>query len=158
MKARMLSLHPSTLEQPADRAAAADAARLREEWTRHLAQYEWDHYCTLTSEPTVADRLRREFVNGFVRRLARATQGPVPWFYTLERGAAGTAHMHALIAGTHRLTLEQVQRAWRLGFAQVRRYDPARGAAYYLTKRLDTAAADYDVSSRLPRLSTRNAA
>lgn len=120
---------------------------------------------TLTTRLAMTpDQLRREFVSGYVRRLARMAQGPVPWFYIVERGA-GMPHLHALLGGAEDLSLEEVRRAWRLGFTDAERYDHRRGAAFYLTKELaapgssDAAprADDYDLSRRLPPLVRRAA-
>lgn len=145
---------------------AGDGGALRRAWADHLTRYQWSHFVTLTTRLTMTpDQLRREFVSGYVRRLARVAQGPVPWFYVVERGA-GMPHLHALLGGTEDLSLEEVRRAWRLGFTDAERYDAGRGAAYYLTKELvdqglpgeALRADDYDVSRRLPAVVRRAAA
>lgn len=121
-----------------------------------MSQYHWSHFATLTTRcPTSAARLRQEFEHGYVRRLARMAQGPVPWFCVVEHGSTGAAHVHALLARTEPLAIEQLRGAWKLGFTHVEAYDWRRGAAFYLTKELDAgdgAASDrepeYDVSHR----------
>lgn len=150
MRTRPLTFPTALSESSTEQLEASNAARLRQEWTTHLERFDWHHYCTLTAQPTAPDKLRREFMEGFIRRLARCTQEPISWFYTLERGAGGTAHMHALLSGTLRLTTLRVQRAWDFGFAHVRVYDPSRGAAHYLTKDVVFEHGDYDVSRRMP--------
>ena len=144
---------------------AGEGRALRQAWADHLTRYEWSHFVTLTSRLSMTpDHLRREFVSGYVRRLARMAQGPVPWFYVVER-SAGMPHLHALLARTDDLSLEEIRRAWKLGFTDAERYDARRGAAYYLTKEMVDAetgaspgADDYDLSRRLPPRARRAAA
>ena len=143
---------------PEGNAAGTARGRLRRAWTEHLGQYEWSHFATLTTRfPMTAVQLRREFEYGYVRRLARIAQGAVPWFCVVEHGATGTAHVHALLACTETLGIEQMRAAWRLGFTHVEAYDWRRGAAFYLTKELEAGDGDasahepeYDVSRRQP--------
>ena len=139
-------------------ASERESTAIREAWARHLEQFEWTHFGTLTTRlPHSPTELRREFERGYVRRLARAAQGPVPWFYIVERGTAGLAHVHALLANTGTLRLDQLRRAWLLGHTHVVAYDAARDAAFYLTKQMVPSvganhdAAEYDISRRLPR-------
>ena len=144
----------------------AEGGTLRRAWADHLTRYEWSHFVTLTTRLAMTpEQLRREFVSSFVRRLARMAQGPVPWFYVVER-SAGMPHLHALLAGADDLSLEDVRRAWKHGFTDAERYDSKRGAAYYLTKEMarpgstdaSPRADDYDVSRRLPPIVRRAAA
>lgn len=144
----------------------AEAGTLRQAWAYYLTRYEWSHFVTLTTRlATTPEQLRREFVSGYVRRLARIAQGPVPWFYVVER-SAGMPHLHALLAGAGDLPLEEVRRAWKHGFTDAERYDSRRGAAFYLTKEMtgrgsidaSPRADDYDVSRRLPPIVRRAAA
>jgi hypothetical protein len=94
-----------------------------------------------------------------VRRLERVAQRRLDWFLVVER-SAGFAHVHALISGADDLALNRLQRAWKLGFTRVERYDPQRGAAFYLTKGFDDSGRpesgrtdDYDLSRCLRRVS-----
>lgn len=148
-----------------DGAGESEARRLRRDWAEHLAGFEWAHFATLTTRlPATPLQLRDEFERGYVRRLARMAQGPVPWFHVIERGAAGIAHVHVLLAGTEALRLDQLRWAWKLGMTDVERYDAGRGAAYYLTKSIPSVAevdpepAEYDVSRRMPPRCARPAA
>src|SRR3954468_4741713 len=76
--------------------------RVRAEWDSFLQSARWSHFATLTTSELVSvDRLRREFVDGFVRRLARPAQRPLAWFYAMEPSADGERHhIHALLAHT----------------------------------------------------------
>ena len=128
--------------------------RQRIAWAEFLQQADWSHFATLTtSEPVSVDRLRREFVAGFVRRLARPAQRPLAWFYAMEPSADGQRHhVHALLAHTESLNVAQLGRAWKLGNTRILVYDPRRGAAGYVSKHLAANPELYDVSRRhLPR-------
>jgi len=127
---------------------------MRAEWASFLRSVRWSHFVTLTvSEPVSVDRLRREFVAGFVRRLAQVAQRRLGWFYVIEPGAdAQRHHVHALLAHTEPLRIPQLQRAWKLGITDISAYDPQRGAAGYVSKYLAGNPDHYDVSRHpLPR-------
>jgi hypothetical protein len=134
---------------------AADA------WGQHLHQYDWSHFVTLTPRfpDYSAERLVRGFRDGFIRRLAHVIQGPIPWFYALERSPAGVFHLHALLARAERASIAQVRAAWQLGFTDAGIYDPPRRGAWYVTKTLGLPPAGFerwDASSRLPRKRRRD--
>lgn len=128
--------------------------RIRAEWDSWLQSARWSHFVTLTTSELVSvDRLRREFVHGFVRRLAKAPQRPLAWFYVIEPHADGQRyHVHALLAHTDSLRVAQLERAWKLGISSIAVHDPQRGAADYVSKYLAANPDHYDVSRRpLPR-------
>jgi len=129
--------------------------RVRAEWDYFLRSVRWSHVATLTTRELVSvDHLRREFVHGFVRRVARLAQCPLAWFYVIEPHADGQRHhVHALLAHTESLKIAQLERAWKLGITRIEVYDPRRGAAGYVSKHLTGNAVHYDVSRRpLPRV------
>ena len=98
-------------------------------------------------------KITREFVNRFIRNVAWAAQGPVPWLYVIERSQAGVYHIHALLAGTRALSIEQVRHSWKLGVSQVARYSQLGGAPWYLAKTLgqsDEHWEHFDLSRRMP--------
>jgi len=128
--------------------------RVRGEWDSFLRSVDWSHFATLTTGELVSvDRLKREFVDGFVRRLARPVQRPLAWFYAIEPHADRQRyHIHALLAHTESLQTAQLERAWKLGNTHIVVYDPLRGAAGYVSKSLGGNAVHYDLSRRsLPR-------
>ena len=122
-----------------------------------LAGYNWNHWQTLTPRwiNCSPDALWRGF-RRYVRNLERAAQQRVCWVATVERSPAGIFHVHALTAGTGRLTDDYLARRWKLGRADVERFDPKRGGAWYTVKLYAATAADdewlaYDLSRHLPR-------
>jgi hypothetical protein len=64
--------------------------------------------------------------------------------------ASGWPHVHAFVAGTERLSVPQLQHAWRHGFTDVAVYDPALGAPYYITKQVTGPCEHYGIWGRLP--------
>ena len=126
--------------------------RIQAEWGDYLSQFDWGHFCTLTSPARSSAMLQREFVQCFIRLLTRQGQQRVKWVYVIEHGADGLAHIHALLSGAERMTVDRVAKAWRLGWAQVRIYNAAAAAAYYVSKSMGTGDAQYDISPRMPQL------
>ncbi len=145
------------------------ARSLAAAWGEYLQPYPWDHWVTLTFAPPRpphlgggvrlgparpgADRpgpppdyAHREFAR-WVHRLEDCSEEPVWWFRGDELGERlGRLHLHALLGGTGGLLDETLGRQWRAGFSVVKPYDPALGAAHYLTKYATKGLADYDVS------------
>lgn len=125
-------------------------ATLPTAWGEHLAAFDWTHVATLTTtHPTPATHLTWLFAR-FVRHLEQVTQEPIPWFRTLE-GSERDCHLHALLAGTQRLTNRQIECRWTHGHTRITRYDPSREAASYVSKALASMPDHYDVSRRPPR-------
>ena len=128
--------------------------RIRAECASFLQSVRWSHFATLTTRELVSvDRIKREVVHGFARRVARAAQRPLAWFYAIEPHADGERyHVHALLAHTEVLEIGQLERAWKLGNTRIVVYDPQRGAADYVSKHLAYNPDLYDLSRRpLPR-------
>lgn len=126
-------------------------------WGDYLNSFRWAHFATLTPKfpDTAAEELELHFHNQFIRKLARATQRPVPWFYVMERSGAGVLHMHALVANTELLAVTEVRRHWTLGVTQIKPYFSGGAAAWYMAKTLHLASDGWerwDISSRLPSL------
>ena len=139
--------------------APSDAREARQAWAIYLAAHEWAHTVTLTAaRPTSCDRLVREFVDVFVRNLARMAQRRVCWFYAGERHASDAPHLHGLLSGTEGLSPRDVERRWRLGRAQAARYEHDRGGTAYVTKALGEELEQYDVSPRRPPVRSARAA
>lgn len=125
--------------------------RSRDAYALFLRSIDWNHFATFTAATRFDDRLERALLQT-IRRLERVAQGPVHVFWVREVGSLGTPHIHALLKGTERVPLARIVGAWQLGRADVRAYDPAGGAAYYLTKSLLDADARWDLSTKLQAL------
>ena len=131
-----------------------DTPNLHRHWGTFLQTVRWAHFVTLTTTDIVSvDRLRRDFVNRYIRRLGRDAQRGVGWFYAIEHHADGErAHVHALITNTETLTIAGLERSWILGNCRALIYDPRRGASHYVSKHLGRNPELYDLSRRhLPR-------
>ena len=125
--------------------------RIRAEYDSWLKLARWSHFVTLTTRELVSvNRIKREFEHGFVRRVAKAAQCPLAWFYAIEPHADGHRHhVHALVANTESLRVVRLEHAWKLGISRIAVYDPQRGAAHYVSKYLAANPDLYDVSRRL---------
>lgn len=98
--------------------------------------------------------LNAKLVDGWLRRCARNAQEKLACFYSIERSAKDVLHIHALIAGTGRLTISQLQGDWTTGHGRITRYNPYRGAAWYVAKDVWDDSAWWDISRFLPPLRT----
>ncbi len=138
-------------------------------WSEYLTRYHWDHWVTLTFAPhpprdlwslvpvgparlgpdrpgPPPDYAHRQF-QSWVGRVEGCGGESVWWFRGDELGERlGRLHLHALVGGTGGLLEASLRREWRAGFSFVKRYDPALGAAHYITKYATKGLADYDVS------------
>ena len=117
-------------------AMQTEAQKYRQGWVDHLTQYAWSHSIDLTTRFSYSpEAIYREFER-FLRRLSRATQGPIRAFLALELTTTGHLHAHALLGWTEALKTAQIQRAWRSGFSRPRitAFEDAREAAQYVVK------------------------
>lgn len=137
-----------------DPAAArqAELRRFRDAMAGWLSRCDWRHYATLTDDygNTPQSLLRQG--RRFVRRLESRALQRVDYFLIVEGARRDFPHLHALLLGTDFLTVREIERAWRLGFTSVRRYDATRGAADYVVKELARVDFDPDLwDIRFPR-------
>jgi len=130
-----------------------DAAALREGWAQFLNDFEWDCFGSLTfKEPQSSEGAARRFA-GWVRRLEQRSRGEVHWFYVIEATARDFAHIHCLARTRRPISVVDMRTAWAGdGYADIVRYDPQRGARYYLVKEAGTSRLlDWDISRNLSR-------
>ncbi len=128
---------------------AQNLALVRATWAEWLQAFEWSHYCTLTFRlPTSVEGARREF-QWFVRGLEHRAYNRVEWASVIEISPGDLIHLHALVGQTDHLTVARVEQAWRSGITRIRRYDPRRGAARYMTKAINNRGIEIDVSRHL---------
>lgn len=125
---------------------------LNTDWGEFLSSFVWTYFVTLTTRSaSSADSLLRSF-RRYERSLQRIAQQRVGYFVAIERTTVGHVHAHALFDGPSGLE-DHLAKRWLAGRTQVLKYDPARGAAYYVTKYMsdDCQLLDYDLSPRLRR-------
>ena len=128
------------------------AKNARRAWGKWLDEAEsWEHFATLTFDFDCSPVSAVRYFAKWLRRLERKAQQQVGWFYVVEPGAAGQAHLHVLLSGTSRLGAEGCQSAWANGRAQVDEYEKGGGASRYVAKTLDCDSAEYDLKLRRGR-------
>ena len=126
-------------------------SKLTEAWGDWLGEFEWTHAATLTFRGPRTLEAARRAVQRHLRDLARRVHRKVSWFWVMERTHQGHIHIHALVDVP--LTSANVRQSWQGGRAKVERYLPSRGWRYYITKEIDDAAVDWDISHRRPSAS-----
>jgi hypothetical protein len=134
---------------------SADYHRLttqaRREAGAFLAAFPWDHFVTLTFASPVAQEAALRRLRRTVRRLEQRARHPVHWFFALERGGEGLLHLHVLLRGTAGLDQGALKGACEWGRKHVTRYDPRKGATYYVTKYIGSEIVEYDIDQRCSR-------
>lgn len=154
---KMLRDASRVILQPLDAEVTAqrlELRNLRQGWVEYVRRYEWDIFATLTPRfsDCTPERLQREMVNGFVRRLAYETKHACPWMSVLERGGGGGVHLHLLAYGTADVSLAAIRRAWTFGHSEVERFDPTLDPSYYLTKTVRVSNNDWNTFESSRRL------
>jgi len=131
--------------------------RARNEFGRWLSLPPWEWYVTQTFRanyvsPKEADRHWQAWLNSLVVTCkARGLARPF-YFRVTEYQDRGTLHYHSLIGGvgeTRRLLFKDF---WELhGYARVTKYEPGRGANFYVGKYLTKDDGDIRFSHNLPK-------
>ena len=121
--------------------------RLRTTWGDWLGQTQWHHFATLTFRYRASEQSAVKQFMRWIRYLERRAQQRVDWFYAVERFASGAYHLHTLVHGTSSLEASALRKAWQCGRADASRYDPQRGATYYVTKKIGADVVGYDISN-----------
>jgi hypothetical protein len=116
-----------------------------------IKRYQWDHWCTLTSDTDRdSDALGREF-RAFVRAAGSRAGGSIRWLYVLEPHSSGILHAHAFLFGTSGVPTSIIQKGWRAGFSKIVVYDRDRAASYYTAKAVTLDGdLEWHFSNRLP--------
>jgi len=121
------------------------------EWGDYLMGYKWTLFATLTTRAPMSEAWLLNAFDIWIRKLARVAQGPPSWVRSIEHHACGNhLHIHSLIWVPPCVIPSTAQALWKLGRADVERFDPAKGAAYYVGKSFHSAPDSYDISRRLP--------
>ncbi len=100
-----------------------------------LSKFHWQHFITFTFADPVSDVCAERAVRSFHRRLGGSAYG----FLGPERGhTSGLVHCHSLFGGleVHGREAEQkeIWAKWNHGDIHHTKYDPRRGAAFYVSK------------------------
>lgn len=130
-----------------DDAGEANYAEWRRTLGEWLAGFHWQAYATLTFRVPATYATAATAAQSLLAALGPAAYGYIAY----ERGlAGGRTHMHALLgglvvaAGDHypphdgfphlAVALQRVATLWHRGNVKIERYNPRRGAAWYLAK------------------------
>lgn len=131
--------------------AGIDQQLVRRSWGEWLNKYPWHHWCHLTfaNAPTQEAAIQQYRV--WIRRLEQRSKQKLAWFYSLECGAGGRLHLHALIQGTSELQTTEIKEAWSEGRAEASGYNEYLGATFYIVKSIgdDSKLVQYDLSEEL---------
>lgn len=121
-------------------------------WGEWLKGYDWQAWGTLTlryDEPT-HDQMQRAW-SRFVAWLRTEGNQDVSYFVGHEVGSRGRVHLHCLLGTLAEDTPRSALWSWwyeRFGRAEIRGYDPERGAASYVSKYVTKELAHYDLDLR----------
>jgi hypothetical protein len=121
-------------------------------WGAFLSTFKWDWFLTLTfADPVCSFSAHRRFVR-FSKEIEVAAGRPVAWFRGDDHGrASGRFHIHALMMHVASLNQFAWMARWgkRSGYARIIRYDPSRGAAYYIGRYVARQFSDWDFSDNI---------
>lgn len=141
---------PESRRQPRTPPRGRDA----QAWGDWLDRHEWSFFVTLTTAadtPFSADALKKAFFAYADVLDARLGGKRVAWFVAVEGlRAPQRPHLHALLYGPDTLAIRALRGAWRYGHVEAKRFDPRRGAAWYVTKEIGSDADEYHVSDIFP--------
>lgn len=119
---------------------------LAREYGRFLSGFEWNWFLTLTYEEISSLQTARAAFRRYASSIERAAGTRVYWFRVDEIGMFGRLHQHALMGNVGALDHAVWERLWRRGHSRIKLYDPQLGAAYYVTKFIESPACEYELS------------
>ena len=143
-------------EQPTARYELRTFNHAAQQWGTYLGGFAWQFFCTGTYRHYRSLQQTEVSLRAFFERLGRALDGvPVAYAAVRERRTAGLgmpaipAHWHFLFAVPEwhqRRCVELAGELWRSrnGKFDIRRYDPAGNAAFYVSK-LAAGSAEFDI-------------
>jgi hypothetical protein len=120
-----------------------------------LSGYKWDYFVTLTFDPlnplkdTISAKKRfRQWINHELRKDGRVVQ----YALGVERfRMSDFLHLHALINGVGDMKFSDLGQAWRrrnVGYNTIKKYDPEKGASWYVAKYVTSGNCDWDFDFR----------
>ena len=108
---------------------------LRRGMASDATRFPWTHYATFTTKlPMSAEQILRNFRDRFVRCLAGIAGREVDYIVAVEGVEGGFVHLHALLMGTGRFTVAELEELWGRGYSKVSTFNPDRGAIWYIMK------------------------
>jgi hypothetical protein len=140
MSQRFFEPDPAALER-------RDLARAAGCW---LNDHAWDFFATLSfREPMRQSDADRLFRSVWIRRLDWHAKQANAWAQVTSSDEAEIrVHIHALVDSRGRLSSRILESAWSFGHTRIVRFDPQRGAAFYLANHLRDPGADLATSTR----------
>jgi hypothetical protein len=120
-------------------------------YAEFIRDRDWDHYCTLTTRVPVSSAALRKQFDRWISKLARLARRQPYFVVFVESSPTGRNHIHALLGGTGGVPIELLDKAWDGGFSRIAVYNPAGGAAGYVSKFVLSEHTEWDVSANLPR-------
>jgi len=121
---------------------AEEVAQAYADWFREYdftADAPWAHFVTLTFRHRIHPEQAAKQFDRFLGGCTRGGVHRVRWARATERQGRGVIHFHLLLSAVPGAAPFDLVRLWKRlggGYADVSPYDPARGAAWYLTKAL----------------------
>jgi len=119
---------------------------LAREYGRFLSEFEWDWFLTLTFEEISSLLTARSAFRRYASSIERAAGTRVYWFRVDEIGVFGRLHQHSLMGNVTFLDHAVWERRWDRGHARIAPYDPHLGAAFYVTKFIESPVCEYELS------------
>jgi hypothetical protein len=126
---------------------------LRDQMATWVNKFEWQIFMTGTFQPerSTKDTIRtKKRFKSFLGDLSeKFGKNNIEYFLAVERfRLSDETHCHALLNGLDGLTYRQIGEIWRerFGREEVEKYDPTKGANYYLTKYVTKELCDWDLN------------
>ncbi len=125
--------------------------KLRHEMADWLNHFDWDIWMTGTFLPdqSYRDTIKtKKAFNRYIEFMSKKyDKHGIEYFMAVERFKSGDfTHIHALLNGLDGLSYKQIGGAWRhfYGRERIEKYNPKKGANFYLTKYITNELCDWD--------------
>lgn len=119
-------------------------------WLQHFS---WDWFGTFTFDQPISDRGVSYKMKNYLDRLGSHSLTSPYMAWVPEHKTGGQPHVHALIGGVDLLARKCSGtpcrgcgvHLWRSGFANIRRYDINKGAAFYILKDVGSGKSELEI-------------
>ena len=121
-----------TLMSREDQLRTIEAARYRDAYGDFLSRFKWDLYATPSFKWPVSYHQARTSAHEFISHFGTQAYAVVAY----ETGpVGGRTHIHILLGGlVGEIAKTHAGRLWKRGDITIEKYDPRRGACWYLPK------------------------